>query len=148
MNAITRPTSEQLETARATAAYLARQVEHADRKADNALLGVFVALVVAGGLAWALLTWADCTASGAAMCTMAITPTRPNLWRRLLRAVRGYFRLWHIRWAEDDVRYLEEDLEAAQAWVMAAPAVIAHRRALLDALRVQAMSDELDSRVR
>jgi hypothetical protein len=82
------------------------------------------------------------------MCTMAITPTRRNLWQRLLRAVRRYFKLWQIRWAEDDVRGLEEDLEAAQAWVAAAPGVIQYRRALLDALRVQTMSDELDGRVR
>jgi hypothetical protein len=79
---------------------------------------------------------------------MAITPTRRNLWQRLLRAVRRYFKLWQIRWAEDDVRGLEEDLKAAQAWVAAAPGVIQYRRALLDALRVQTMSDELDGRVR
>lgn len=144
----TRPTSDDLEAARAAVAHHAHQVEQADRRVDQALRSVAVAMAVGGGLAWALLAWADCTASGAAMCTMAITPTRPNLWRRLVRAVRAYVRQWHIRWAEDDVRYLEEDLEAAQAWVMAAPAVIAHRRALLDALRVQAMSEDLDSRAR
>jgi hypothetical protein len=143
-----RPTASQIEAAHALADYHARQARRHERTATNAMLGGVLAVLVALGLVWALLTWADCTASGAAMCTMAITPTRRNLWQRLLRAVRHYFRLWKIRWAEDDVRGLEEDLEAAQAWVAAAPGVIQYRRALLDALRVQTMSDELDGRVR
>jgi hypothetical protein len=143
-----RPTASQIEAAHALADYHASQVQRHERTAANAVLGGVLAVLVALGLVWALLTWADCTASGAAMCTMAITPTRRNPWQRLLRAVRNYFRLWQIRWAEDDVRWLEEDLEAAQAWVAAAPAVIEHRLALLAELRVQAMSEELDSRVR
>ena len=148
MNSHTRPTAQQLADATALREFHARQVEEAERKANRALLSVPLAIIVACGLAWALLTWADCTASGVAMCGMVLTPTRPSLWQRLRRAARRYLRAWQIRWAEDDVRWLQQDLEAAQHWVAAAPTVIQHRRALLDALHVQQMSDELDSRSR
>ncbi len=148
MNTTTRPTAQQIEDARALTAFYANQAAQHERKATNALLSLVLGLLIACALVWALLSWADCTASGAAMCTMVLTPTRPSLWHRLRRAVRRYVRAWQIRWAEDDVRWLQQDLEAAQHWVAAAPAVIQHRRALLDALRVQHMSDELDSRSR
>lgn len=148
MNTSTRPTAQQIDDARALTAYYAGQAEQHERKATHALLSLVLGVLIACALAWAVLTWADCTASGAAMCAMVLTPTRPSLWQRLRRTVRRLLRAWKIRWAEDDLRWLQQDLEAAQQWVAAAPAVIQHRRALLDALHVQHMSDELDSRSR
>jgi hypothetical protein len=143
-----RPTARQIEDAQALADFHANEMRRHERAAHHALLGTVLAILVACLLAWAVLSWADCTASGVAMCGMALTPTRPTLWRRLVRAVRAGHLQWQIRWAEDDIRWLEQDLEAAQHWVAAAPTVIQHRRALLDALRVQQMSAELDSRSR
>ena len=136
-----RPTADHIDTARALARYHADQVQQHEREAGNAIMGIVLAILVACCLTWLLLAWADCTASGAAMCLMTMTPTRPGLWQRLCRAVRRYWRAWHIRWAEQDIRYLEEDVEAAQQWLYAAPDVIAYRRALLDDLRVRDMVD-------
>lgn len=146
MNTTPRPTAQQIDDARALASFYARQAQKHERNAVNALLSLVLALLIACALSWALLAWADCTTSGAAMCAMVLTPTRPSLWQRLRRGARRYLRAWHIRWAEDDLRWLQEDLEAAQQWVAAAPAIIQHRRALVDALHVQQMSDELDGR--
>lgn len=138
----TRPTPEQIDAARALRDHYADQALRHERNATNALLGLIVAVLVACAFAWVLLTWADCTASGAAMCLMTMTPTRPGLWPRLCRAVRHYFRAWKIRWAEDDIKYLQEDYEAAQQWVSIAPIIIANRQALLDDLRVRDMADQ------
>jgi hypothetical protein len=140
-----RPTARQIEDAHAMAAFHASQVQRHDRQALHAVLGGVLAILVACGLVWALLTWADCTARGVAMCAMTLTPTRPSLWTRLRRTLRGWWMRYRIHWAQHDVLWLQRDLEAAREWVAAAPAIIEHRQALVDELHVQYMSDKLDS---
>lgn len=132
MNSHTRPTAQQLADATALREFHARQVEEAERKANRALLSVPLAIIVACGLAWALLTWADCTASGVAMCGMALPARgRPIDWLKCL-----WLRLC-IRWAEQDIEGLQQAEAIAQAELRVIPDRMAERMAYVSFLRLR-----------
>jgi len=135
-----RPTPSQRELAAAVAAYHAHQVQKAERKAGNALVGVVFATLLACLATWLLLSWGECLASGAAMCSAVITPTRRNPWHRLREAAKRLYLQMLLRAAENDVRWLEADMANAQEWLDAAPTVIANHRAYAAALRVELIS--------
>ena len=135
-----RPTPSQREMAAAVAAYHAHQVRQADRKAANALLGVVLAVLLACLATWLLLSWGECLASGAAMCSAVVTPTRRPPWQRLRDAARRLSLQMLLRAAENDVRWLEADMRNAQEWLEHAPTAIANHRAYCAALRVELMS--------
>lgn len=144
MNTTTRPTQQQIEDARALTAHYAAQARRHDRNAVGALLCLVLALLAACALLWAWQTWAQCPAGGAALCTMALTPTRPGLWQRLKRTLRGWLRQYQIAWHKHDLLWLERDLEAARAWVDAAPAIIEARRGMLADLEVRHMAEQAE----
>lgn len=135
-----RPNPSQRELAAAVAAYHAHQVQQAERKAGNALVGVVFATLLACLATWLLLSWGECLASGAAMCSAVITPTRRAPWHRLRDAARRLYLQMLLRAAENDVRWLEADKANAEAWLETAPGVIANYRAYAAALRVELIS--------
>ena len=145
---IARPTPSQREVAAALAAYHANQVRQAEHKAAQALVGVVLATLLGVLAAWLLLSWAECTASGVAMCAAVITPTQTPWHRRCIVWLRQLYIKFLIRSARSDITWLEQDVQAAEAWLDAAPYVIERRKAYLDALQVELISVELDSRSR
>lgn len=143
-----RPTAEQRALASALTAHYAREAQRADQRVTRAAALAGAGLAIGAGViaALVLLAWGDCAASGAAMCGAVITPTRLSPTQRA-RAWWQQIRLrLAIRWAEQDLRWLENDVASAQEWIDAAPAVLAWRRAHLEALRVQLISADLDAR--
>jgi len=67
-------------------------------------------------------------------------PTRPPMVCRAWRALRDAYLRFELRWAEQELEWLAQDVAQARHWAKVGPSVLAHRRALIEAQRVQLIS--------